>query len=33
MDEHGRSVVHTDRVQGILAFTNGEEPEYPDPDF
>ena len=33
MDEHWRSVVHTDRVQGILAFTNGEEPEYPDPDF
>ena len=33
MDEHWRSVVHTDRVQGILAFTSGEEPEYPDPDF
>ena len=33
MDEHWRSVVHTDRVQGILAFTKGEEPEYPDPDF
>jgi enoyl-CoA hydratase len=33
MDEHWRSVVHTDRIQGILAFTKGEEPEYPDPDF
>ncbi len=33
MDEHWRSVVHADRVQGILAFTNGEEPEYPDPEF
>jgi len=33
MDEHWRSVVHTDRVQGILAFTEGREPEYPDPDF
>ena len=33
MDEHWRSVVHTDRVQGILAFTEGQEPTYPDPDF
>jgi enoyl-CoA hydratase/carnithine racemase len=33
MDEHWRSVVHTDRVQGILAFTEGREPEYPDPEF
>jgi enoyl-CoA hydratase len=33
MDEHWRSVVHTDRVQGILAFTEGREPEYPDADF
>ena len=33
MDEHWRSVVHTDRVQGILAFTEGREPVYPDPDF
>jgi len=33
MDEHWRSVVHSDRVQGILAFTEGREPEYPDPDF
>ena len=33
MDEHWRSVVHTDRVEGILAFTEGREPEYPDPDF
>ena len=33
MDQHWRSVVHTDRVQGILAFTEGREPEYPDPEF
>ncbi|MBK5107114.1 MAG: enoyl-CoA hydratase/isomerase family protein [Anaerolineales bacterium] len=33
MDEHWRSVVHSDRVQGILAFTEGREPVYPDPDF
>jgi enoyl-CoA hydratase len=33
MDEHWRSVVHTDRVQGILAFTEGREPVYPDPEF
>jgi len=33
MDEHWRSVVHTDRVEGILAFTEGREPTYPDPDF
>ncbi len=33
MDEHWRSVVHPDRVQGILAFTKDEEPDFPDPDF
>ena len=33
MDEHWRSVVHPDRVQGILAFTEGRDPVYPDPDF
>jgi enoyl-CoA hydratase len=33
MEEHWRSVVHPDRVQGILAFTEGREPEFPDPDF
>jgi enoyl-CoA hydratase len=33
MDEHWRSVVHSDRVQGILAYTEGREPTYPDPDF
>jgi enoyl-CoA hydratase len=33
MDEHWRSVVHQDRVNGILAFTEGREAEYPDPDF
>ena len=33
MEEHWRSVVHPDRVQGILAFTEGREPVFPDPDF
>ena len=31
MDEHWRSVVHPDRVEGIRAFTEGREPTYPDP--
>ena len=33
MDEHWRSVVHPDRVEGILAFNEGREPEFADPDF
>ena len=33
MDEHWRSVVHPDRADGILAFTEGREPTFPDPDF
>ena len=33
MDEHWRSVVHPDRIEGIAAFTEGREPTYPDPDF
>ena len=33
MDEHWRSVVHPDRVEGILAFTEGREPTFPDPEF
>jgi enoyl-CoA hydratase len=33
MDEHWRSVVHPDRVEGIRAYTEGREPTYPDPDF
>ncbi len=33
MDQHWRSVVHPDRVEGILAFTEGREPTYPDPEF
>ena len=33
MDQHWRSVVHPDRVEGILAFTEGREPVFPDPDF
>jgi enoyl-CoA hydratase len=33
MDEHWRSVVHHDRSEGILAFTEGREPVFPDPDF
>jgi enoyl-CoA hydratase len=33
MDEHWRSVVHPDRLEGIRAFTEGREAEYPDPQF
>lgn len=33
MDEHWRSVVHPDRAEGSLAFTEGREPTYPDPAF
>jgi enoyl-CoA hydratase len=33
MDQHWRSVVHPDRVEGILAFTEEREPTFPDPDF
>ena len=33
MEEHWRSVVHPDRVEGILAFTEGREPKFPDPQF
>lgn len=33
MDEHWRSVVHPDRVEGIRAFTENREPTYPDPEF
>jgi enoyl-CoA hydratase len=33
MDEHWRSVVHPDRVEGILAFTEGREPVFADPEF
>ena len=33
MDEHWRSVVHPDRVEGIRAFTEGREPRFPDPEF
>jgi enoyl-CoA hydratase len=33
MDEHWRSVVHPDRVEGIRAFTEGREPVFPDPEF
>ena len=32
MEAHWRSVVHPDRVEGIIAFNEGREPEYPDPD-
>ena len=32
MEEHWRSVVHPDRVEGIKAFTEGREPTFPDPD-
>ena len=33
MDEHWRSVVHPDRVEGIRAFTEDREPTFPDPEF
>jgi enoyl-CoA hydratase len=33
MDEHWRSVIHPDRVEGIQAFNEGREPTFPDPDF
>jgi hypothetical protein len=33
MDEHWRSAVHPDRVEGILAFNEGREPKFVDPDF
>ncbi len=33
MDEHWRSVVCPDRVEGIRAFTEAREPTYPDPEF
>ncbi len=33
MDEHWRSVVHPDRVEGTRAFTEDREPTFPDPDF
>lgn len=33
MESHWRSVVHPDRVEGILAFNEDREPNFPDPDF
>ena len=32
MEEHWRSVVHTDRVEGIRAFNEDREPVFPDPE-
>ncbi len=33
MDEHWRSAVHPDRVEGIGAFNDGREPTFDDADF
>jgi enoyl-CoA hydratase len=33
MDEHWRSAVHPDRIEGIGAFNEGREPTFKDPDF
>jgi enoyl-CoA hydratase len=33
MDEHWRSAVHPDRMEGIGAFNEGREPRFADPDF
>ena len=33
MDQHWRSAVHPDRVEGIGAFNDGREPTFTDPDF
>jgi len=33
MEEHWRSVVHPDRIEGGRAFVEGREPTFPDPDF
>jgi len=33
MEMHWRSVVHSDRVEGIKAYTEGREATFPDPEF
>jgi hypothetical protein len=33
MDQHWRSVVHSDRFEGIKAHIEGRDPVFPDPDF
>jgi enoyl-CoA hydratase len=33
MDEHWRSAVHPDRVEGIGAFNEGRDPTFTDPDY
>jgi enoyl-CoA hydratase len=33
MDEHWRSAVHPDRIEGIAAFNEGREPSFKDADF
>jgi enoyl-CoA hydratase len=33
MEEHRRSAVHSDRIEGGRAFHEGREPNFPDSDF
>jgi enoyl-CoA hydratase len=33
MEAHWRSAVHPDRVEGIVAFNDGREPTFQDPDY
>ena len=33
MEEHWRSAIHPDRIDGIRAFNEGREPTFHDPDY